>query len=468
MALGTTNISTSLIRTTLSESNYNVFLLATSTLINKWSRYKPIRDAGTGANWPAGSNSKYGLNLPTDWGYLQPRGGSPGGSPDEPGRLGDFRGYEHDKANTDPPVYADYKTTEMGGGNVKPTTSVYNSIAWQGQWRFGKNTAHDSIRIIPSDIGVDSYYWGVKLVAPTSGVYYKTLGNLNDNATIMFDLTFTNPGAAGYTDFPANWQTGTWNWYLFISSTSSTSWTTSAPSNIIMLPTDSGISRLITTGTFIMLPYCVYGYNPGTWTAIHALPKAGGSFVAAGGSANYDYGIVNTNSGTYYSVLKETPTFDWVHYRVYNAANDTVLCAVDATDSNAVDGTTLRVWCDANTGNIRGGYIYLNTSYEIYIEQLGPPPVVYVECDDATVTISGVDYTLTAGTNSLWVQFTVSGMTPTPPQTLYIKVLKYGPTTIGTDTITGQYNGTKTRTITLSENAQYGASYWVKVSTSNA
>lgn len=135
MALGTTNISTTLVRNTLGENNNNVFSLATSNLINMWSKYKPTRGVNNGAaiasnTFWKGHDGRCGFDLPifqsnsgnagvyspTTWGYLKPRGGSPGGNPDEPGRLGDFRGYEH-SSTLKPPFYS-YTGT---GGNTTET-----------------------------------------------------------------------------------------------------------------------------------------------------------------------------------------------------------------------------------------------------------------------------------------------------------------------------------------------------------
>ena len=95
MALGTTNISTSLVGTTLGTSSRDVGTLCTHLSINKWSRYKPVDGAwpgitlgfeiaSTNATKPAKSHF-------TQWIYKPPTGGSA-----SPFRLGDFRGYDHD------------------------------------------------------------------------------------------------------------------------------------------------------------------------------------------------------------------------------------------------------------------------------------------------------------------------------------------------------------------------------------
>lgn len=125
MALATTNLALSTVRTALGyTADWSLFNIGTSSLINKWSRFKPVRAAGLGETVyvrPRGDDGNCGFILPTltgnsgtagvytnsgVWGYAQPRGGSPGGSPDEPVRLGDFRGYEH-SSTLKPPFYSD-------------------------------------------------------------------------------------------------------------------------------------------------------------------------------------------------------------------------------------------------------------------------------------------------------------------------------------------------------------------------
>lgn len=95
MALGTTNISTTLVSQTILEPSSDVGTLCKSTKVNMWSRYKPVDGAwpgitlgfeiaSTNATKPAKSHF-------TQWVYKPPTGGST-----SPFRLGDFRGYDHD------------------------------------------------------------------------------------------------------------------------------------------------------------------------------------------------------------------------------------------------------------------------------------------------------------------------------------------------------------------------------------
>lgn len=244
MALGTTNISTTLIRNTLGESNNNVFSLCTSSLINKWSKYKPIRDAGVGSNRPAGSNSKYGLNLPTDWSYLQPRGGSPGGSPDEPGRLGDFKGYEHTAYPT-----MHLLNSEKSVSNLNPTAGPTTNT-----WKIRVYRSASNVLILPSDLGLDSYYVGIKISGSYVATMYRTIFQVSSGSSSGTDFSVQaayNYSTNNFQDLPIG--RGTYNYQFFISSTATTysggsyQWTASAPSNIINLPHEGSY---ISSGSF--------------------------------------------------------------------------------------------------------------------------------------------------------------------------------------------------------------------------
>ena len=103
MSLGTTNISTDLVGTTLGTSSRDVGTLCTHTAINKWSKWKPIRyNTVSGITSTILSNVNFGLvpaSTSTNYAaiagvksaYNKPRGGDY----NEPYRLGDFRNYNH-------------------------------------------------------------------------------------------------------------------------------------------------------------------------------------------------------------------------------------------------------------------------------------------------------------------------------------------------------------------------------------
>lgn len=114
MALPTiaTAITTTIVKQAIGVGSNNVGALCSSSNINKWSKFKPVRYAqvapnrGAGANWWQAQDGNCGLNIPnypsmpamfsalrsgvTMWNYLQPGGGA-----SQPFRLADFAGYEH-------------------------------------------------------------------------------------------------------------------------------------------------------------------------------------------------------------------------------------------------------------------------------------------------------------------------------------------------------------------------------------
>lgn len=103
MALGTTNITTSLVAAALGESSSDVGKLCSSDKINRWSKYKPVRfntvtslteEDLKSVNFGFTINSTSAVNtstLQSAWTYLKPNGGLL----NAPYRLGDFRGYDH-------------------------------------------------------------------------------------------------------------------------------------------------------------------------------------------------------------------------------------------------------------------------------------------------------------------------------------------------------------------------------------
>ena len=300
MALGTTNIGLNAVKDLLGEDQTKLFHVGTSPLINKWSRFKPYRWAGFG-NYPNWGDVNFGLNIPTNWDYLQPRGGSMGGTPDEPVRLGDFRGYEHNKALTPPPV----RSTSPPSGTYYPTTSAYPPAGKpkEDNWLCYINVSHDSVRITPSDLyvagtSISQYYFGVRLNKSGSGTYYYKTRQvaLTDNSAVNFDLTITNLVNIAYTDFPSTGNdVGTWNYMIFISSskTATEAWTTTAPSGIIELPTDADIPSLVSSGTFSVAHYIVCGISSAS------LP-----YTATSATSGYVATVVSTSSSNPFTITK--------------------------------------------------------------------------------------------------------------------------------------------------------------------
>lgn len=106
MALETTNITTTLVGQTIGAASRDVGTLCSSSLINKWSKYKPVIYPVIATNgitdWWRSNDGYCGFSIPqyvdidslladnTTWVYNKPYG-----TINSPYRIGDFRGYEH-------------------------------------------------------------------------------------------------------------------------------------------------------------------------------------------------------------------------------------------------------------------------------------------------------------------------------------------------------------------------------------
>lgn len=297
MGLPTTNIDITDVVSLLSEDESEVFHVCTSPNINKWSRFKPVRWALLG-NYPNWADVNFGLD-PNGWTYLKPRGGSIGGAIDEPGRLDDFRGYEHNKALTPPPV----RSTNPPSGTYYPTTSAYppSGKPKEDNWLCYINVSHDNVKITPADLyiagtSLNQYYFGIRLnKSGSSTYYYKTRQTaLTNNSALNFDLTITDLVNLAYSDFPSTGNdVGTWNYMIFISSTKTATeaWTTTAPSGIIELPTDSDIPSIVSSGSFSVGHYLVCDISSASLPYTATTPTSG--FVAT---------IVNTSSSNPFTI----------------------------------------------------------------------------------------------------------------------------------------------------------------------
>jgi len=130
-ALPNTNISTSLVGTTLGSSSRDVGTLCTHPNINKWSKWKPVRsNKETGITSDELKMIKYGLHLhnfstiqdlinfyesgEASWRYDKPRGYINL----EYFRLGDFRTYDHDVRES----YTMFKPNSVSAATTLPIT----------------------------------------------------------------------------------------------------------------------------------------------------------------------------------------------------------------------------------------------------------------------------------------------------------------------------------------------------------
>ena len=255
MALGTTNINCKTVADLIADAtvyevidgyNYiNYFLLCASVNINRWSKYKPVRAYGIGTNIHVRGKDDvgyWGFNFsgsnPDKWDYLHPRGGSPGGTPDEPARLDDFRGYEHDRTLAYPSIQC-RDTDNSWNANLYPSGTPYLQ-----RWYCRAHRSASSVIIIPSDLNYgatnfDNLYVGLWTNA-TGGPWYKTFGQVKDlswgavwNININFEITnwATSPAFA---NFP--YHIGAVDWILILSTGEAAAWTALTPGVIIYFP----------------------------------------------------------------------------------------------------------------------------------------------------------------------------------------------------------------------------------------
>ena len=359
MALVTTNISISIVKAILSNSSTNLSVLATDSSINKWSRYKPVR-----GSFPTSSNGNYGLNIPTNWNYNAPTGGT-----SSPYRLGDFRGYEHDRDIAGPVIYA--KNTDIHlASSYAPT--ITGSL--EGHFNFNINTIAYNLRLIPADLGLENYYFGVKING-----HYKTLGTvLATGATFQFwiELDLTNPDQPSYGDLP--YMVGSIDWELFISSASATAWTTSQPANYIKLPGNSsetwGSKTIISQGSFTITDWIFpktssFGwlYDEGTYT-------------------NYKETYIMCSTGTWH--IAQIPT----GFAIKNAGGGTL-----SVGNTGNSGDYIRLYPTGTNGgssSITGEYIFHDgndnpASIEVIQQALAAPlgVVLYDGGYDTNITV---------------------------------------------------------------------------------
>lgn len=147
MALPNSNISTSLVKTTIGASTNDVGALCVHPSVNKWSKWKPVRFNTVGpltqanleaVNYGIGWNSYANIdavklayeNNEAVLNYNKPRGSLY----NEPYRLGDFRGYEHSAIQPIAGAGATQQVQNIAGGQTK----IVGSIALNGNPKAGE------------------------------------------------------------------------------------------------------------------------------------------------------------------------------------------------------------------------------------------------------------------------------------------------------------------------------------------
>jgi len=356
MALGTTNITTTLIGTTLGISTRALSLLCTASQINMWSRCKPTRGVGSGS-WQS-NDGLYGFSLPllsnpdtytpTNWTYLHPTANY---------RIGDFRGYEHNSALTYPPVYSWGGATpgtiptdlypSDGPGNY-PSTEFYF-------WASTNNTT----RIKPIELSLDKYYFGVRYQDPAGTWWYKTATTtvdwrINENLAtgVNVDVTISTDGLS-FADAPFG--VGTVKWELVVCSDVRATWSISKPTTVYKLPSAAlnGVT-MINSGTFTIHDWIIESVNNMI-------------FGNSDTYSNYQSSIIHTSAA--YWTVSYLPSF--LHKGVYRGG-------ILVTGVNPyISGDELRLWPAAvNTGHNLIDQVDISDTLSIDVEQYGHTPQI--------------------------------------------------------------------------------------------
>jgi len=229
MAINTENITLELIGGVLGFAYKDVGDVCISPLINKWSKYKPIR-----GNSPESSNGFYGLDPNNNWEYLRPRNDFWLHN-DEGFDIGHFRSYEHDQSLTMPPLFVANTNTSLN--TITNYDSTTNNVITVG---INTNSGQPS-EITLTDMGLENYFFAVKLYQPSSGQYaWKSLTNTainSDGDELTVDLN---------NEFPSNFNDdgSTIDISFGISANSSSTMAFENPASFIALPeeTVNGIS----------------------------------------------------------------------------------------------------------------------------------------------------------------------------------------------------------------------------------
>ena len=200
MALGTTSITTTLVGNTLGVASRDVGVLCSSSLINKWSKNKPVRyntlspiteaqlkEVNYGLDIKQYTAAELNNNTIYSWNYLRPRGGNY----NEYYRLGDFRGYNHQ--STEPlkfefPNEAKEYTynTIMGSANM-PIIKVRYRLSGS-LYSAGMSGADISLSELNID-GVSTGTIGNYLPCVTNGNY---VANSDDTLNLKFGTNIEN------------------------------------------------------------------------------------------------------------------------------------------------------------------------------------------------------------------------------------------------------------------------------------
>jgi len=198
MALANTNISTTLVGNTLSNTSRNIGALCTAPTINVWSRYRP--------GYFNEVTNTLAYNAP-DGVSVDPRGIDPQTGSDIKGfKLGDFRGYNHTAiiVGFNKPVDLVYSSSQAGTSVSRGVTFNFGEFDWKDE-----DPAYRAGNAIP----IDTYLYVLDGTDTLKGSVIYPAVILNGYETVQYAFTVPNQGSN--TNFTvraamgdvANWRT---------------------------------------------------------------------------------------------------------------------------------------------------------------------------------------------------------------------------------------------------------------------
>jgi len=174
--LPTTGITTNMVAQAIGHASNDVGILCSSGNVNKWSKWKPIRNSTvSGINDNILQNANYGLsayevngivthNKATGisgtiidstyaWDYAKPRGGSY----NEPFRLGDFRSYNHTAAK----AIQDVNDIIVTDRDVGRYLNDNIDLKWYPSFKFGEG----SYESVGAAVGAEIHLYMLEIIA---------------------------------------------------------------------------------------------------------------------------------------------------------------------------------------------------------------------------------------------------------------------------------------------------------------
>lgn len=220
MALPTTGISTSLVKSTIGAATNDVGTLCAHPNINRWSKWKPIsyqslvgltedqlKSSNCGMIIPSfttvGALVDYYNNNPSlKWEYNKPSGGA-----NSPYRLGDFRGYEHSAIKFYNVLIPEF-SVGIGGVTVEmPMTLSQGSMVWSDLYGIEPSSLYFGVRgsngqtVVESENILTDNTGYVTLPTTSSIQVYAFLAKKSEVDPLQFTKYYALEGGTAYAQY---------------------------------------------------------------------------------------------------------------------------------------------------------------------------------------------------------------------------------------------------------------------------